>query len=397
MIGHFPEFQIFFGGKSSSPMQSNHDSPTLIIGAGPAGLAVAGRLSGMGLPFQLLEKSDRVAASWHAHYDRLRLHTVKEHSDLPLMPMPEAFPLYVPRKDMIAYWEKYVRDMNIAPLFGQEVRKIIREGTEWRVETGKNVFHAPNVVVATGYNRVPVVPVWEGREHFKGTFMHSREYRNAASFSGKKVLIVGIGNTGAELALDLHEHGAFPFISVRNPVNFICRDIGGRPAQRTAILLGKLPDWAYDFIARQVQRLTVGDLSAYGLKTPHYSPSEGLRRYGKVPVIDIGTLDLIKQRKVRILPDIQRFNADSVTFINGETEPFDAVIACTGYRAQVEDFIENAKPLLDQRGYPKQLWFEDEAYKGLYFCGFSIPLSGILRNIKMDSAEIVAHIKNPGY
>jgi len=367
--------------------------PTLIIGAGPAGLAVAGRLSQMGLPFILLEKSDRVAASWHAHYERLCLHTVKEHSDLPFLEMPADYPLYVPRKGMIAYWEDYARKMNITPMFGQNVLKIRRKDDGWKTETDTHRFQSDRVVVATGYNRTPAIPVWEGQEKFRGTIQHSREYRNAAPFKGKKVLVVGIGNTGAELALDLYENGAAPFISVRSPVNFILRDVGGRPAQRTAIMLGKLPNPVYDFIARLVQRLTVGDLSAYGLKTPSYAPSEGLRRYGKVPVIDIGTIDLIKQGKVKIMPDIQHFNEDSVTFRDGRTESFDAVIACTGYRAQVEDFVENAQSLLNERGYPRNLWFDEPAWRGLYFCGFSIPLSGILRNIKMDSAEIAEHIR----
>jgi len=367
--------------------------PTLIVGAGPAGLAVAGRLSKMGLPYILLEKSDRVSAAWHQHYERLCLHTVKEHSDLPHWPMPEGYPVYVPRLKMIEYWENYVREMNITPKFGQEVTNIRRENGHWAVMTATDVFTAGHVVVATGYNRAPYLPAWSGQQQFKGTLMHSRDYRNATPFKGKRVLIIGIGNTGAELALDLYEQGAFPSISVRGPVNFIRRDVAGRPAQRTAIMLGKLPTWAYDFIARQVQKWTVGDLTPYGLPPSPYAPSEQLRRFGKVPVIDIGTIDLIKQRKVAILPDIQQFNEDSVTFVGGQTEPFEAVIACTGYRAQVEDFVENAQPLLNERGYPRSLWFDDEAYRGLYFCGFSTPLSGILRNIKMDSEQIAEHIQ----
>lgn len=368
-------------------------TPTLIVGAGPAGLAVAGRLSKMGLPYILLEKSDRVSAAWHQHYERLCLHTVKEHSDLPHWPMPENYPVYVPRLKMIEYWENYVREMNITPKFGQEVTNIRRENGHWVVTTATDVFTAERVVVATGYNRAPYLPAWPGQEQFKGMLMHSKEYRNATPFKGKRVLIIGIGNTGAELALDLCEQGAFPSISVRGPVNFIRRDVAGRPAQRTAIMLGKLPTWAYDFIARQVQKWTVGDLTPYGLPPSPYAPSEQLRRFGKVPVIDIGTIDLIKQRKVTILPDVQRFNEDSVTFVNGQTEPFEVVIACTGYRAQVEDFVENAQPLLNERGYPRSLWFDDEACHGLYFCGFSTPLSGILRNIKMDSEQIAGHIQ----
>ncbi|MBK7938542.1 MAG: NAD(P)/FAD-dependent oxidoreductase [Lewinellaceae bacterium] len=374
-------------------MKKQQQTDTLIVGAGPAGLAMAGRLQQLGIPFLLLEKDDRVAASWHRHYERLNLHTVKEHSDLPFVEMPAHYPVYVSRLDMIAYWEDYAKKMNISPLFGQEVVRIKRIGEVWETLTGTHIFQSTRVVVATGYNRAPVEPVWEGQEQFRGEVLHSRDYRSAAPFSGKKVLIVGIGNTGAELALDLYENGAHPSISVRSPVNFIRRDVGGRPAQRTAILLGKLPDWAYDFIARQVQRLTIGDLSAYGLQTPSFSPSKGLRELGKVPVIDIGTLDLIRQDKVNILPDIQHFNTDSVTFKTGQTEAFDVVIACTGYHARVEDFVENAQILLNERGYPRHLWFDDEVFRGLYFCGFSVPLSGILRNIKLDSGLIAEHIR----
>lgn len=365
---------------------------TLIIGAGPAGLAIAGRLTRMGIPFILLEKSDRVGHTWHEHYDRLCLHTVKEHSNLPHVEFPEHYPTYVPRLDIIAYWEDYMRKMDIRPLFGQEVQQIRRAGTYWETTTGQGQFQSKNVVVATGYNRVPYMPVWPGQNLFHGTLIHSKDYRNAALFAGKKVLVIGMGNTGAELALDLHEHGAFPVLSVRSPVNIILRDVLGRPAQRTAIMLSKLPEWAYDFIAKTVQKRTIGDLTAYGLQTSPYAPSEQLRRFGKVPVIDIGTVALIKQRKVLIRPDVERLEENGVVFNNGESESFDAVIACTGYRAQVEDFFENGTALLNERGYPRSLWLEEPEWKGLYFCGFSIPLSGILRNIKMDSSLIAKHI-----
>lgn len=366
----------------------------LIAGAGPAGLAVAGRLAKAGIPFLLLEKGDRVAQTWRGHYDRLCLHTIKEHSNLPFLELPEQYPNYVPRLDMIAYWEEYVQKMNLSPLFGHTVLNIRRDGEEWLTTTNTGLFRSRYVVVATGYNRVPHLPVWEGQEHFKGTFLHSRQYRNAMPFVGKKVLIVGIGNTGAEIALDLQENGAFPSISVRGPVNFIRRDIAGRPTQQTAILLGKLPAPIYDIIARQVQKWTVGDLTAYGLPPSPYAPSEQLRRFGKVPVIDIGTIESIKQGKIKILPGIQSFSENSVTFKNGATESFDAVIACTGYRPQLDDFLENASSMFDEKGYVPRLWLEEPAWKDLYFCGFNLPLGGHLRNFKLDSEAIVRHIQS---
>ena len=374
----------------------NHSTHTLIVGAGPAGMAVAGRLSRLGIPYLLLEKTDRVGSTWHEHYERLCLHTAKEHSNLPHREFPAHYPVYVSRLDLIAYWENYVREMGIQPLFGQSVQHIQRHGEGWETRTQTDVFYSKNVVVATGYNQVPYQPHWPGQELFQGQLLHSKDYRSPAPFSGKKVLLVGMGNTGAELALDLYEHGAQPVISVRSPVNIIRRDVLGRPAQRTAIMLGKLPTWAYDFIAKMVQKRTVGDLTAYGLPPSPYAPSEQLRRFGKVPVIDIGTVDLIKQKKVLIRPDVERFYEQGVVFKNGESEAFDVVIACTGYRAQVEDFIEHGGDLLNERGYPRSLWLEEPEWEGLFFCGFATPLSGILRNIKLDSEQIVERIVRKG-
>ena len=140
-----------------------------------------------------------------------------------------------------------------------------------------------------------------------------------------------MGNTGAELALDLLENGAKPFISVRGPVNIVRRDTFGRPTQPTAIFLSKFPNWFYDFVAGLSQRLSVGDVSAYGLGKPKHPPSYDTRR-GKIPVIDVGTLDQIKAGNITVLPGIEHINGKTVTFTDGRELPFDAIILATGYR-----------------------------------------------------------------
>ena len=370
-----------------------HQTPTVIIGAGPAGLAVAGRLRHLGQSFEVLEKSALIAPTWHTHYDRLHLHTVKEHSDLPHFPMPADYPRYVSRQQVIDYWTDYARHMNIEPRFGQEVISIKKEGIHWLTRTQTDTFSSPNVVVCTGYNRVLHRPHWPGEDQFAGPIFHSHDYRNGEMFRGQRVLIIGMGNTGAELALDLHEHGAEPTIAVRSPVNIIPRDVNGRPAQTTAILLNHLPDWITDRLSRWVQKKTIGDLSAYGLPVSPYSPTEQMRRLGKVSVIDVGTVDLIRQEKVRILPGVVRFTATGVVFSDGQTLPFDAVIVATGFRAKVENFLEKASGLLNERGYPAALWFDEPPYRGLYFLGFTLPKTGILRGIKLDSEKIVKHLR----
>ncbi|WP_332367828.1 NAD(P)/FAD-dependent oxidoreductase [Spirosoma telluris] len=374
-------------------------TPTLIIGAGPAGLAIAGRLAQRGLPFMVLEASDHIGFSWRNHYDRLHLHTVKEYSALPHVPFPADYPTYVPRLMFVEYLEQYAGHFNIKPKFNQKVIGILRgQDGLWQVQTETDVFTAQRVIVATGYNRVPNLPELPGQRMFRGVIWHSYEYRNGAPFRNENVLVVGMGNTGAELALDLLENGAKPFISVRSPINIIRREVFGRPAQPIAIVLSKLPTWLCDYLSKLTQQLSVGDVSVYGLGKPKHSPTFDNRR-GKTPVIDIGTIDQIKAGNISVVPSIERINAKTVTFTDGRELPFDAIILATGYRTGLASFLGDAlsAQLLNERGYPKQLWFDDSALQGLYFLGFSVPVTGVLNLLNRDSERIVEHISQNNF
>lgn len=367
---------------------------TLIIGAGPAGLAMAGQLAHRNLPFTVLEASEHIGIAWRNHYDRLHLHTVKQFSSLPHLPFPDDYPTYVSRLQFVEYLERYAEHFGIKPLVNQKVIDIRQEpnGT-WQVQTETDRFTAGRVVVATGYNRVPNKPELPGQRDFRGIFWHSHEYRNGAAFRNENVLIVGMGNTGAELALDLLEHGATPFISVRGPVNIVRRDTFGRPAQPTAIFLSQFPNWFYDLMARLSQRFSVGDVSAYGLGKPAHPPSYDTRR-GKIPVIDIGTLDQIKAGNITVLPGIERTGAKTVTFTDGRELPFDAIVLATGYRPGLTAVLgtDLSAKVLNERGFPKNLWFSEPGLEGLYFLGFTTPLTGIIYNLTIDSNRIAQHI-----
>ena len=162
----------------------------------------------------VLEASDYIGFAWRNHYDRLHLHTVKQHSALPHMPYPADYPTYVSRLQVVEYLERYAERFNIKPLFGQTVGRIERNpaGEGWRVltepvrrsdavprrdPTETEQFTAERVIVATGYNRIPNVPELPGQDDFRGILWHSREYRNGAPFRNENVLVVGMGNTGA--------------------------------------------------------------------------------------------------------------------------------------------------------------------------------------------------------
>ncbi len=365
----------------------------LIIGAGPAGLAAAGCLRRQGIPFEILEQSQHAGNSWRQHYDRLRLHTVNQHSHLPHLPFPDHYPQYVSRQMLVDYFEEYMQRFDIRPHFGEKVESLEKENGYWTARTASGkTFAAPHIVIATGLNRVPNRPKFKDEEVFEGEIIHSRQYRNPKPFQDKRVMVVGLGNTGAEIALDLSEHGIKTYLSVRGPVNIVPRDFLGNPTQKSAFLLAKFPNWLGDWIGAQVQKIAFGDLTPYGLQTSDVPPARQLRETGKTPVIDIGTVGQIKAGHIKVKPPIRRFLSSGVELENGDQVELDAVILATGYRARVKDFLPYTDRLLDQYGVPKSCIGEGK-YEGLYFLGFdNYKPGGGLGVIHEDSKPIVAHI-----
>ena len=364
----------------------------IIIGAGPAGLATAGRLRDAGVDFVMLEQGEHVGTSWHNHYDRLHLHTIKKWSHLPGMPFPDDYPTYVSRSQLVDYFEAYARHYSLTPVFNTTINKVVKEGNSWRVESNSGTWFATRVVVATGVNRIPNVPVWSGQDDFEGSIVHSAFYKNPSPYIGQKVLVVGMGNTGAEIALDLAEHGVEVYLSVRGPVNIVPRDLNGRPVQVTGKLLEKLPFGIGDSIGAMVQNLYFGDLSAYGLTRSKVKPAVQLRETGKTPVIDIGTIKAIKEGRISVVGEISKFNKSSVFFRSGDEIEVDSIILATGYSSGIRNIVDGVDGFLDTLGYPRSP-IGDGAFAGLYFVGFNnYVLGGILGTIYDDSSAVVDHI-----
>jgi cation diffusion facilitator CzcD-associated flavoprotein CzcO len=370
------------------------DTPTLIVGAGPAGLAVAGRLRQAGLDFEVIEKSDRVSDAWHRHYDRLRLHTVKQLSNLPGLDFPEHYPRYVPRQELAEYYDEYAHRFSIEPIFGEEAVSIRRSDGTWLTKTESGLqLHSDHVVVATGLNRVPHRPTYPGEERFTGRLIHSREYQDPLPFAGQSVLVVGMGNTGAEIALDLSEAGVGTTISVRGPVNVVPRDVLGRPTQLTARMLARLPSGLGDRLGSLLRSVTVGDLSRYGIATPELAPLAQLRERGKTPVIDIGTVSRIKTGEIEVGPAIDHFAVNCVVFSDHRQGRFDTVIFATGYRPMLEELFPDSQDVLDERGLPRRV-VGDGAHRGLFFVGFDNHRpGGVLGTVVEESAAVVDRIR----
>lgn len=365
----------------------------VIIGAGPAGLAVAGCLVQRGLRPRLLEKSHAVGAAWRAHYERLHLHTVKSLSALPGVPFPADAPRYVPRQGVVDYLVRYAERHALEPEFAQTVVSAEREDGTWRVSgaSGRH-WRTRHVVVATGANHTPRQPSLAGQADYRGRVLHSHAYRNATPFAGQRVLVVGMGNTGAEIALDLAEHGVRAALSVRSPVNIVYRDVLGRPTQLTSIALARLPRAWGDTLAGWLRDLTVGNLSRHGLLTPAVSPLRQLREFGKTPVIDVGTLARIKRGEIVVHPGIERLTANGVRFVDAGEHEFDAVILATGYEARLQQLFPDIALPLDATGLPPDV-IGHGPLDGVYFIGFDIRQpGGLLRAIGAQAQAAARHI-----
>lgn len=363
----------------------------LIVGAGPAGLAVGGALAMAGRRARLLERGPSPGTAWHHHYARLHLHTVKELSALPGLPFPDDAPRYVPRQGVADYLAAYAAHHALDVRTGQAVTRVERNGAVgWRVVTEDGTAQSARaVVLATGANAVPVRPPLPGEDAFGGRIVHSHAYRDAAPFAGQRVLVVGMGNTGAEIALDLAEAGVATTISVRSPINVVRRDVLGRPTQRTAMLLAKLPPAWGDRLGVWLRDLTVGDLTPWGLRTPPVSPLRQLRETGRTPVIDLGTLDLVRAGRIAIRPGIASLTAGGVRFGDGREEPFDALLLATGYKPAVQPLLPGVDLPVDARGLPRDIVGRGDA-TGLYFVGFELTRPGGLLNTIADQARTVA-------
>jgi putative flavoprotein involved in K+ transport len=361
---------------------------TVVVGAGPGGLAVAAALDRRGVEATVLERADAVAASWRGHYDRLHLHTTRRWSSLPGMPIPRRYGRWVARDDVVAYLERYARDLDVRT--GVTVARVEPDGPGWVLRTDGGEVSARHVVVATGYNHTPVPPAWPGVETYTGELLHASRYRNAEPFAGRDVLVVGVGNTGAELAVDLVEGGASRVrIAVRTPPHIVRRSNLGWPAQGTGIAVRHLPVPVVDRIARAVARVEVPDLSSHGLPRPSVGLYSRVLE-GSVPVQDVGLIAAVQAGSVEPVAAVVGIDGPDVLLSDGTRVRPDVVIAATGYRRGLEPLVGHLG-VLDEHGLPLTHG-PRPARPGLYFTGYTNPISGMFRELRIDAEKIARAI-----
>ncbi len=378
------------GGASGPESDAGGLLPALIIGAGPAGLASAACLKRRGVEAVVLEAAADVGSAWRRHYERLRLHTVKQRSSLPGLAFGAELPRYPSRADMVAYLEAYAARFGIAPRVDEAVRRVSAAADGFIVESARAVYHARAVVVATGYNRVANPQRLPDQDRFRGAVLHSAQYRAGDAFAGQRVLVVGAGNTGAELALDLAERGAKPTLAVRAPVNVVPRDFLGLPIQTATLRLAKLPLPLADRIGRAVSRLAFGDVARLGFGRSALGPLSAIKLRRRIPLIDVGTIAAVKRGDIAVKPGVARLTEAGAVFADGSEAAFEAVVLATGFRPALEEIID-VPGALDDDGHPRD-WRGGGARANLFFVGYEIVPTGHLREIALRAEAVAAEI-----
>lgn len=358
----------------------------IVVGAGPAGLAVAGAARNRGLEVEVLEAGPSVATSWRRHYDRLHLHTTRRLSGLPGQEIPAAAGRWVSRDDFIAYLEAYAAKQRIKIRFGTTVARLDPEDGGWRVETSSGAMRARWVVVATGYNRAPIVPDWPGRNTFTGELIHSSAYRNPTPF-GRDVLVVGAGNSGAEIAADLAERGARKvWLSVRTPPNIVRRNVGPLANQHLGIAVHRLPVGFVDRFGLLMQKVTVGVLRRFGLQPPRKGIyTRVLEEH--IPLIDVGFVEHLRKGEIEVVPAVERFSGAEAWCGDRHLRP-DVVISATGFSRGLEPIVEHLG-VLGPSGRPNvHAPDADPVAPGLFFIGYTNPIVGNLYEVSRVARKL---------
>lgn len=371
-------------------------TPVLVIGAGAAGLSTAAALGRRGVGATLLERDACIGGSWSRRYRSLRLHTIRRFSGLAHYPIPGDRPRYLTKDEYAAYLNEYAERLGLDVSLDErvlEVRNIpgSSDAMNWEVETSKGTRRAKVVVFATGHYAEAFIPAWEGVDGFTGTLIHSSRYTSGAVYRGQKVLVVGLGNSGAEIAADLVAQGAGSVsVSIRTPPPIVSREMFGIvPVQLFGIALTPLGmPRVIDRIGAVLRRISPGDLTAYGIGQAAWGPFTAR----KPAVIDTGFVKQLKQGHISIRPPVARFAAGSVVFADGSREAVDVVVAATGFRTGLEKILQQPEAI-DATGQPKTGSGVSAAVPGLYFVGFDETIRGHLFEINRESRRLALEVE----
>ena len=366
----------------------------VVVGAGPAGLAVGAQLRRRGIDAVILEAGDALGARWRARYEGLRLNTCRAFSHLPGMRLPRDAGRYASREAFISYLERYACDHELEIRLGVQAWRIERERERrWTVVCCHGRFACRDVVVATGWDAEPHLPEWAAESVFGGQLLHASQVQDPRTFKDRQVLVVGAGNSGIDLGGLLVRAGANVTVSIRTPPNIFRRDWLGFPLGQSVWIAEHFPARWADLTGRFIQWQMYGNLSGCGIPRAPEGFMTRFRRAGINPAVDDGFISAVKWGRARVVGEVERLDRGRAVLVGGHELPVDVVICATGYRRGLERLVGHLN-VLDERGVPR---FPDGApcdptTPGLYFAGFRVALSGSIRVAGQQARRIAKAI-----
>lgn len=380
---------------SADGTEASHGD-VLVIGAGPAGLAVGACLARSGLRTILLEKGDAPGWSWACHYASLRLHTPRRSSSLPFFPLPPGgtFPS---RAEVADYLVAYARHFDLDVRTAVDVRRVTPgESGGWIAHSAAGTFAARACVVATGANRLPRMPQLPGRDLFRGQILHSGSIRSGRDVAGSRVLVAGLGNSGGDLAADLATQGARVFVAAGRIGPVLPLRVAGM-TWRTATRL--VPE-AFCRVARQlgaeaaarkasaslwaaVQERHAGDLRRLGLGLLSRDEMQDPALWSRPPFTSEACLSALRRRDIELLPRLVALGEREAVLEGGRVVEIDSLLLATGFRHGLDEILPG---LFAPGSHPVDGTLDGAA--GLFLCGFAPELRLIARAARTTAAAV---------
>jgi cation diffusion facilitator CzcD-associated flavoprotein CzcO len=363
-------------------------SPTLpsvcVIGAGSSGIAVAKALHERGIPFDCIEASDRVGGNWvfgnrngmSAAYRDLHINTSRNRMAYADFPMPADYPDYPHHAQIAAYFDRYVDHFGFRDhiVFDTRVERVVRgAGGVYTVTTDDGVTREYDVVlVANGHHWNPrwPEPAFPGADTFEGEQLHAHGYRDSSIFADRNALVLGMGNSAMDIAVEASYVAVNTFLAARRGAWIVPKYVFGRPTDQLKND-PRIPFKVRQKVMHNIVRLYTGDLTKYGLPEPDHQFGEAH------PTVSGRILDRIQHGRVTPKPNIRRLDGRFVEFADGTREQVDVVVYCTGYKITFpffdDDFItapDNRIELFRRVFHPR--------YADLAFVGLLQPLGAIM-------------------
>jgi flavin-binding monooxygenase-like protein len=369
--------------------------PYCVIGAGAAGLAAARHLKASGIPVEVLEREQDVGGLWDATlpqspvYRSAHLISSKPLTEFPDFPMPGDYPDYPSHPQALEYLRSYARAFGLYQLirFGRTVERAERlEGGEWSVTSsdGETRLYS-GLVVAAGIHSIPNRPDLPGK--FDGECLHSSRYKSPEILREKRVLVVGAGNSGCDIAVESGQHAARTFLSVRRGYHYLPKYAFGRPIDQVGELglRLRLPLFIRRHLDQLLLNIVVGNPARFGLPRPDHKLLESH------PIVNSQILQSLGQGDIQPKADVLELRGREVVFRDGTREPIDIILLATGYRVSFPFLAP--RHLNSTDGRPDfYLHLFHPSYDNLFIVGMIQPDSGVWWLMDLQAQAVARYI-----